>query len=183
MSTMSTHRPTAIRHSQAASDDVRARFVAAAHKELDRAYRLAGLILGSAMDAEDVVQDALLIAWRSYGSPRDPDRFAAWLDRILVNACRDRLRRRKVVRFVALDQAIGGVDDPCANVLARDAVLRHIATLPANERAIVVLHYWADLPLEGVAARLELPVGTVKSQLHRALLRMRTASQAMEEPA
>jgi RNA polymerase sigma-70 factor, ECF subfamily len=151
-------------------------FTTDVERELDRAYRLAGLILGSATDAEDAVQDAVLIAWRSYRSLRDPDRFRAWFDRIVVNTCRDRLRRRRIVRFVPIESDAIAATDPFASVIARDAVLRHLGELGADERAIVVLHYWADLALQDVAARLDIPVGTVKSRLHRALERMRTAS-------
>jgi RNA polymerase sigma-70 factor (ECF subfamily) len=152
----------------------RARFIELAMPRLDRAYRLAGLLLGSATEAEDAVQDALAATWRSWESLRDEARFDAWLDRTLVNGCRDRLRRRKVVRFIPIDGAVEPVDaDPFAAVLARDAVLRHLAVLDVDERAVVLLHYWADLRLEDVATRLAIPVGTAKSRLHRALDRMR----------
>ena len=155
-------------------DARRARFVALVSPGLDRAYRLGGLLLGSASEAEEAVQEALAIAWRSFASLRDVDRLDAWFDRILVNGCRDRLRRRKVVRFVPIEGAPEpAVADPFAVVLERDAVLRHLVVLDPDELAIVLLHYWADLRLEDVAVRLEIPVGTVKSRLHRALERMR----------
>ena len=90
---------TAILTGQATTDEVRPvdaerrdRFVAAARPALDRLYRLAGLILADAHEAEDAVQDALVVAFRGYDRLRDPQRFDAWLDRILVNGCRDRLR-------------------------------------------------------------------------------------------
>ena len=155
-------------------DARRARFVALASPGLDRAYRLAGLLLGSAGEGEEVVQEALAAAWRSFGSLRDVDRFGAWFDRILVNGCRDRLRRRKIVKFVPIEGAQeAAVADPFSAVLERDAVLRHLAVLDPDELAIVLLHYWADLRLEDVAVRLDIPVGTVKSRLHRGLDRMR----------
>jgi len=155
-------------------DVVARRFLVHTKPRLDRAYRLAGLLLGNSADAEDAVQDALAQAWRSFADLRDEDRFGAWLDRILVNACRDRLRRRQLVHFIPLDGISPEATDPFAGVLARDVVLRPIARLPLEERAIVVLHYWGDLPLDEVAARLAIPVGTCKSRLHRALGRMRT---------
>jgi RNA polymerase sigma-70 factor (ECF subfamily) len=155
------------------ADQVARRFVRLTKPRLDPAYRLAGLLLGNAADAEDAVQDALTNAWRSFEDLRDDDRFGAWLDRILVNACRDRLRRRQVIRFVPLDGISPEARDPFAGVLANDQILRSITRLPLEERAIVVLHYWADLPLDEVAARLAIPLGTCKSRLHRALQRMR----------
>src|SRR5436190_1546546 len=79
------------------------RFLGLAKPRLDRAYRLAGLLLGNAPDAEDAVQDALAQAWPSFSELRDEGRFGAWLDRIVVNTCRDRLRRRQTIRFIPLE--------------------------------------------------------------------------------
>src|ERR1035437_6124179 len=62
---------------------------------LDRAYRYATLILGDPADGEDATHDAALRAWHRFGELRDPTRFDAWFGRILVNACRDRLRGRR----------------------------------------------------------------------------------------
>jgi hypothetical protein len=70
---------------------------------LDRAYRLAGLLLGRGPDAEDVVQDACVRAWQSVGSLRDRAVFTAWFDRIVVNICRDRIRRRGRIGFVGIE--------------------------------------------------------------------------------
>jgi RNA polymerase sigma-70 factor (ECF subfamily) len=141
---------------------------------LDRAYRLAGLIVGQAADAEDVAHDAAVRAWQSAGSLRDPAAFEAWFDRIVVNACRDRIRRNRRVRFVELpandDRRVA---DPFKALLDRDEALRLIRRLAPDERVVVVLHYWADLPLTEVALRLGWPVGTVKTRLHRALEAMR----------
>ena len=151
----------------------RERFLRQAGRELDRAWRLAGLILGNRPDAEDATQEALLRAWRSLPTLQDPAAFQAWFDRILVNICRDRLRRGARIRFVPIDVEIVGAGpvaaDPFRVVLDRDEALRALAVLDADERVVVVLHYWADLPLADVAARAGIPLGTVKSRLHRAL--------------
>lgn len=146
-----------------------------AEGSLDRAFRLAGLILGNEHDAEDATQDALLRAWRSAASLRDPAGFQAWFDRILVNVCRDRLRRRGKVRVLTLDE-IGITPiarDPFRSVLDRDQVLRALGKLDDDLRIVMLLHYWSDLTLEAVAERVGWPVGTVKSRLHRGLEQMR----------
>ena len=150
-------------------------FVALATNGLTRAYRLAGLLLDNASDAEDAVGDALERAWSRFGQLRDPDGFEPWFDRIVVNGCRDRLRRRRTVRFIPLEPAHDrpATVDPFRDVIDRDDVLRSMRDLSDDERVIVVLHFWADLTLTEVAARAGLPVGTVKSRLHRALERMR----------
>jgi RNA polymerase sigma factor (sigma-70 family) len=152
----------------------RRRFLAATRPALDRAYRLAGLILANGHEAEDAVQDALVIAWQRFDDLREPDRFGAWLDRIVVNGCRDRLRRRSTVRFIPLAVEVDPADrDPFAAFLERDALLGSVDRLTADERVVIVLRFWADLPLEAIAERLGWPLGTVKSRLHRALGRLR----------
>jgi RNA polymerase sigma-70 factor, ECF subfamily len=147
------------------------RFLDLASGELDRAYRLAGFLLGDAHDAEDATQDALVRAWQSLRSLRDPDGFRPWFDRILVNLCRDRLRRRRRIRFLPLDGAVevAQARDPFGAVLDRDELLARLSVLDADERIVVVLHYWADLTLVSIARALGWPIGTVKSRLHRAL--------------
>src|SRR4051794_41954586 len=71
----------------------RDRFLGAARPELDRVYRLAGLILGESHEAEDAVQDALAAAWQRVDGLREPAKFGAWLGRVGVNGCRGRLCR------------------------------------------------------------------------------------------
>ena len=161
-------------------------FVALSTAALDRAYRLAGLILGDSTEAEDAVGDALERAWARFAQLREPSTFEAWFDRIVVNGCRDRLRRRQRVRFIPIeaghDRAAGG--DAFRRVIDRDEVLHRMRDLPDDERIVLVLHFWADLTLADVAARTTWPIGTVKSRLHRALERMRRDPLAADaEPA
>jgi RNA polymerase sigma-70 factor (ECF subfamily) len=145
--------------------------------ELDRAYRLAGFILGDAREAEDATQDAMLRAWHQKRSLRRLESAQAWFDRILVNVCRDRLRRRRPgVRWTDVDAAVPAVAaDPFAAMLARDAVLRALSTLSADHRIVLVLRFWADLPVEAIAERLGIPAGTAKSRLHYATQALRDA--------
>lgn len=154
--------------------------------QLDRAFRLATVILGSALEAEDAVADAALAAWRARGRLREADRFEAWFGRILVNVCRDRLRARRrhpVAQLPAF--AVGGnlpderVDFREA-VNARDAMSRAFETLEPDERIVLVLRFWRDLTVEGIADQIGIPVGTVKSRLHHATTRLRTALTVME---
>jgi RNA polymerase sigma-70 factor (ECF subfamily) len=154
--------------------DANARFIHLAANELDRAYRLAGLLLRDSAEAEDATHEALLRAWRKRASLRDTRGFQAWFDRILVNVSRDRLRRRARVHFIPLEGATNATvpGDPFGTVLDRQDVLRAMAVLDDDERVVVVLHYWADLTLAAIAERLGVPPGTVKSRLHRALTRM-----------
>jgi len=146
-------------------------------EHLDRAYRLAAVILGNTIEAEDAVADAALLAWRSRHRLRDPERFDAWFSRIVVNTCRDRLRarrRRPVVEVlptsVAEPRAEGDFRDA---VHTRDELARSFEALSVDDRIVLALRFWADLPVEAIADRLDIPAGTVKSRLHHAVARLR----------
>jgi len=148
---------------------------------LDPAFRLATVILGSAMEAEDAVADAALAAWRARGRLREADRFEAWFGRILVNVCRDRLRARLRHPVAQLPASRLGGDRPDGvadfrdAVDARDALSRAFETLEPDERIVLVLRFWRDLTVEAIADQIGIPAGTVKSRLHRATTRLRTA--------
>ena len=147
---------------------------------LDRGFRLACAILGDDREAEDALQDACLTAWDRRRSLRDTERFDAWFDRILINRCRDglRARQRQRVRAIALEARarleVGG----SASVESDLALDEAVDALDADHRIVVLLRYWQDLPLEGIAERLGVPLGTVKSRLHYALRGMRAKLEA-----
>ena len=149
-------------------------FEALCDRALRRAYGLAGYLLGDATEAEDATQHAMDRAWRARGSLRDPAAFEGWLDRIVANLCRDRMRRRKQPRIVDLgagpEQAAA---DPFRAFLDRDDLGRALDSLTPEQRIVVVLRFWRDLPLEQIATRLDWPLGTVKSRLHHAVAAMR----------
>jgi RNA polymerase sigma-70 factor, ECF subfamily len=167
--------------------DEAAIFAASIESQLDRSYRLATVILGSAMEAEDAVADAALAAWRSRDRLRERDRFEAWFGRIVVNGCRDRLRarrRRPVAEMPTFEVAsttatLGG--DFRDGVHQREAMSRAFETLEPDERIVLVLRFWQDLPIDAIADRLAIPSGTVKSRLHHATARLRTALTTAED--
>jgi len=138
---------------------------------LDGLFRRAWSILGNEADARDATQEACLSAWRQLPRLRDPAAFDVWLARVLQNACRMQPRRRGRVREVAiapdLDPAMPDGTGPAA-VDEVDAISRAFERLDADARAILVLHHLQHRPLTDVAAALDIPVGTVKSRLHRA---------------
>ncbi len=161
-------------------DDVRARTFAALvdRPALDRAYRIARLILGDPLEAEDATNDAALTAWRRFSELREPDRFEAWFGRILVNACRDRLRARRRLPLSIEVNRVSPLRDPSsadpAEILARQDVLKSaIRSLSPEHREVVVLRYYVDLSVEQIAQRTGTRAGTVKSRLHYALRRLR----------
>jgi RNA polymerase sigma-70 factor (ECF subfamily) len=156
-------------------------FARLADAELARSYRLAVLLLGSEPDAHDAVHDAVVSAWERFADLRDRDRFDAWFGRIVVNCCRDRLRRRGRVRFIALD---GGVEpasrDATAGIPEREALRAALARLTPDQREVVAMRYLLDLPLEEVAQRTGERLGTVKSRLHYGLKALRAAYDAAD---
>ncbi len=149
-------------------------FALLTRRHLDSAYRLAWAILTDTGDADDATQDAFALAWRNRRSLRDPARFDAWFGRIIVNVCRQRLRQRPRHQIQPLDIEIGpAVADASQSASERDAVSRAISRLDADHRIVVILRYWSDLSVDEIAARLDVPSGTVKSRLHYALRSMR----------
>ena len=149
-------------------------FAALCDAALRRTYGLAGYLLGDATEAEDATQDAMDRAWRARGSLRDPAAFEGWLDRIVANVCRDRMRRRKLARMVDLETGPEHeAADPFRAFLDRDALGHALDALTPEQRIAVVLRFWRDLPLEEIATRLDWPLGTVESRLHHALAVMR----------
>jgi RNA polymerase sigma-70 factor (ECF subfamily) len=172
------------RHEFATDPVRRADFLDAARPALDRAYRLAGLLLSNATEAEDAVQEALVAAWQGFDGLHDRSRFGPWFDRILVNGCRDRLRRRRIVRFVPIDgEDDRAAGDPFQSLIDRDELLAGLNELSPDERVAIVLRFWADLQLEAIAERLGWPLGTVKSRLHRAVRRLHEALDRESEGA
>jgi len=145
-----------------------------------RAYRLARAILGEQAEAEDVAQEACLTAWRKAGSIRDVERFDAWFDRIVVNLCRDQIRRRGRVRDVS-PAWHGVVEGPGASASSSDLDIdRALDALDVDHRVVVLLRYWQDRTVDDIARRLGIPAGTVKSRLHVALQRIRTNLEASD---
>jgi RNA polymerase sigma-70 factor (ECF subfamily) len=151
---------------------------------IGRLHVIARLILRDEAKAEDATQEALLSAWRHIRGLRDPDRFDAWLHRLLVNACyREAGRRRRHGTIeVAVDAIDVAVPDMSFDLADRDQVERGFRRLDTDQRAVLVLHYYLGLRLDEVAEVLGIPPGTVRSRLHRATVAMRAALDADARP-
>jgi RNA polymerase sigma factor, sigma-70 family len=159
--------------------DPAALFEHLAGAKLDEVYRLATFILGGdRAEAEDAVHDAALGAWQHFGDLRDPNRFDAWFTRIVVNSCRDHLRRQRLRPMAVADPAAVDTLDPSATVERTDALERAMLELSPDHRIIIALRYLADCSLVEIAARTGVRLGTVKSRLHFALRELRAALEA-----
>jgi RNA polymerase sigma-70 factor (ECF subfamily) len=137
---------------------------------LPRTYRMSLAILGSDADAGDAVQEAWLAAWRHLPSLRNAGLFDAWLDQIVVNACRTTVRKRSRVREIRMPEGFDAeAPQPPPDQLAeRDALNRAFGRLTVEQRTILVLHHLERRPVSAIAAALVIPVGTAKSRLHTA---------------
>jgi RNA polymerase sigma-70 factor (ECF subfamily) len=168
---VATGEPPASRTVSSASEAFRS----LADQHLDAAYRLARVILRDDTEAQDATHDAFVQAWRSWPSLRDPARFEAWFDRIVVNACKDRLRRtnRFQARDISGELELPAQGDPFATTHERDAIDQALATLSPDHRVVVALRFDRDLTVEEIARRLDIPTGTVASRLHYALRKLR----------
>jgi RNA polymerase sigma-70 factor (ECF subfamily) len=135
---------------------------------IDRAFRTASAILGNEADARDATQDAFTSAWVNLPRLRDVDRFDAWLNRILMNRCRDLLRSRRRSREIAIDEASLPQVLPTQGALDISALTAAFERLDIAQRQLLVLHHLHHEPLAQIARRLGIPLGTAKSRLHAA---------------
>lgn len=146
-------------------------------------YNLALRMTGREEDARDATQDAFLTALRKLASFRGEAAFTTWLHRVTVNACYDLLRKRQRAPLLDRDDDHPGPQPPPAPDHADDTSLsidvqRALMTVPEDFRAVMILHDVRDLPQEEVAAILGIPVGTVKSRLHRGRVALARALHA-----
>ena len=154
-------------------------FAALATRHIDRCYALAYRILRDPDRAQDASQQALLGAWRDLPTLREPERFDAWLHRLVVNACYAESRgtrrwnsRLRVVTMTNLEP------DPATSIADRELLEDAFGRLTPEHRAVVVLHHHLGYPLTEIAATLGIPVGTARSRLHYAVRQLRAALDA-----
>jgi RNA polymerase sigma-70 factor, ECF subfamily len=147
---------------------------------LNRLFAIAQRILRDVDRAEDALQDALVIAWRDLRAIRDPDRFDAWLGRLLVRECIDHAarERRRVANLWVLPVDGPAAPDELLTVAERDQIERGFCRLSPEQRAILVLHHYAGYAPAEIAETLGIPVGTARSRLHYAHRAMRAALDA-----
>jgi RNA polymerase sigma-70 factor, ECF subfamily len=145
-----------------------------------RFFAIAHRILRDVDRAEDALQEALVIAWRDLPSLRDPDRFDAWVHRLLTNVCiAEAGRERKRINNLY----VLPIDDPAApdeflGIADRDQLDRGFRRLKPDERAILVLRHFVGYEPTEIAELLGISAGTIRSRLHHAHRAMRAALEA-----
>ena len=150
-------------------------FAALAGAFVARLDAAARLILRDHELARDAVQEGFLAAWRGLPSLRDPDRFEAWLHRLVFRSCINVIRRRgrrpMEVELLPVDAPVVG--DVASIVADRDLLDAALRRLQPEQRAVIVMHYYLGMPLPDVASALGIPIGTAKSRHHRSLQALR----------
>jgi RNA polymerase sigma-70 factor (ECF subfamily) len=180
-------------------DDVRAgntrSYASLVDRHKDRAFTLAQRLVGDRLEAEELVQDAFINAYRNLGQFRGEARFGTWFYRILYNLCMTRLRRRS-----ASPPMLEMTDDTARNAipveddaLSFDETLENndlvrflsleVEALPPQYRSAVTLYYVQEMSYEEIAGIMEIPLGTVKTCLFRGrnLLKKRISTRLKKE--
>ena len=161
----------------------------ALHQE--RLLRLCERLLGDVEEARDAAQEVFLKAFRKAGDFRPQGQVYTWLYRIAVNHCLNKLRRRRLVRFLRWEEPAGDADaprfdppdgaaDPAAALEARrrwQATRRAIGALPAGQRAVLVLARFEGLSYRQIAEVLGITEGAVESRLVRAMRRVEAVQE------
>jgi len=135
-------------------------------------YRLACAMLHDPQAAEDVVQEASLIAWRKVGRLADPTRLRAWFLGIVANECRNARRRRWWGVRLGLPaelSVLSGEDRMASRADMRTALLR----LPHADRLVVTLYFYLDMPMAEIATVAGTSVDAARRRLYRAVRRLR----------
>jgi RNA polymerase sigma-70 factor (ECF subfamily) len=148
-----------------------------------RLYKFCLRMLANHEDAEDVLQQVFIEAYRHLASFRHKSQFSTWLHAIALNRARNHLRARKALRTVPLEFTSQDGNEVMAHPLSGpsptpdeivekrsdlDHVMQNIRALPSEYQEILVMHYLQNLPLREISARLSRPLNTVKVYLHRA---------------
>jgi RNA polymerase sigma-70 factor (ECF subfamily) len=150
-------------------------FSALASASARQLYGAARLILRNDALAQDATQEALVTAWRDLSALRDPDRFGAWLHRVLVRQCYKHAHRER--RRIQVEGQVRplAADDPSRRTLVSDQLERGFSHLSVEHRTVLVMHHYLGYTLPEIADTLGVPVGTVKSRISRACAAMREA--------
>lgn len=139
------------------------RFTQLALEQQRRMYRIAVSYTASSADAEDAMQEALLRAWDKRDSLRDESLFATWLTRILINECKNLLRKRRRLLPAA---ALPNLSTPPEDDRAAQ-VRQSLFAMPERYRVPLVLNLLEGYTMQDIAKMMKLPLGTVKTRIAR----------------
>jgi RNA polymerase sigma-70 factor (ECF subfamily) len=155
-------------------------FAALARLSADRLYAVAVRVTRDRQRAEDALQQALIAAWKELPRLRDPERFEAWTYRLVLRfAIQEAHGSSQPGReLFALAEHQPSPGDASADVETRDQLERGFRRLTPEQRAVIVLHFYAGLSLAEIVEVIGVPLGTVGSRLHYAKRALRAALEA-----
>ncbi|MEK4145673.1 RNA polymerase sigma factor SigW [Robertmurraya sp. FSL W8-0741] len=147
----------------------------------DKVFQLCFRMLGNRHEAEDMAQEAFIRAYVNIASFNIDLKFSTWLYRIATNLCIDRIRKKKPDFY--LDAEVSGTDgltmysqvpsdsalpeEEVESIELHETIQREIAKLPEKYRSVIVLKYIEELSLNEISKILDMPLGTVKTRIHR----------------
>lgn len=147
----------------------------------DKVFQLCYRMLGNRHEAEDMAQEAFLRAYVNIHTFNTKLKFSTWLYRISTNLCIDRIRKKKPDFY--LDAEVAGTDglnmyaqvaanttmpeDEVESLELQDTIQREILLLPEKYRTVIVLKYIEELSLKEIGEILDMPIGTIKTRIHR----------------
>ncbi|MGR3766527.1 RNA polymerase sigma factor SigW [Rossellomorea sp. NS-SX7] len=147
----------------------------------DKVFQICYRMLGNRHEAEDIAQEAFIRAYVNIETFNQKRKFSTWLFRIATNLCIDRIRKKKPDYY--LDAEVAGTDgltmysqvaadvqlpeDEVENMELQETIQKEISKLPEKYRSVIVLKYIEELPLQEISEILDMPLGTVKTRVHR----------------
>ena len=147
----------------------------------DKVFQICFRMLGNRHEAEDISQEAFIRAYVNIHTFNQKRKFSTWLYRIATNLCIDRIRKKKPDYY--LDAEVKGTEgltmysqvaaegqlpeEEVEEMELQNEIQRQIMKLPDKYRSVIVLKYIEELPLQEISEILDLPLGTVKTRIHR----------------
>ena len=170
------HRPDAVIVAEVLAGDAEA-YACLVHRYQDEYFRFAVRMLGGREDADEALQSAFLRAFRALSQCRDPERFGAWLHRIVANECRSKaaMRGRRERRFARDDDALESAltEHPAESAAIREEIERAVDQLEVDQREAFILKHVEELTYEEMEAITGAGKSALKMRVKRACDRLR----------
>lgn len=148
-------------------------FLELIHIEKSKLYRMAFVYVKNESDALDIVQETTYKAYRSIRKLKEPSYFSTWVTRILINTSLDFIKKNN--KLIPIDQNSLERIEASEGIMSEDKLdlLIAIEALPEKYKTVIILRYYKDLQVKEIAELLDCPEGTVKTNLHRAVKKLK----------
>ncbi|WP_339148565.1 MULTISPECIES: sigma-70 family RNA polymerase sigma factor [unclassified Sutcliffiella] len=140
--------------------------------EQEKLYKIAYAYVKNEQDALDVVQEAIINAYKSFPKLENPQYFSTWMTRILINTAINELRRRKKITFLDVEKHEQSVKETHLSIHKLD-LAQVLERLKPEQRSLLMMRFTYGYSIKEMAQIFEKPEGTIKSQLHRTLAQVK----------